>query len=98
MRQRFVITYRTYSDWDVRPGTDAFQQRVRLYADQAAAPGDSFGFYSFNEMVDTHLAYSPAMSVQQPSGWSPERAGAIGLVDAMARRYLQQVAARSDRP
>jgi len=97
--QRFVLTYRTYSDWDVRPGTDAFQQSVRLYADQAAALGDGFGFYSFNEMVDTHLAYSPAMSAQQPSGWSPERAErAIGLAGAMVRRYLQQVAARSDRP
>jgi hypothetical protein len=50
-------------------------------------------------MVDTHLAYSSAMSAQQPSGWSPERAErAIGLADAMVRRYLQQVAARSDRP
>jgi hypothetical protein len=37
-----VMTYRTYSDWDVRPETDAFQRTVRLYADQAAALGDGF--------------------------------------------------------
>ena len=35
--QRFVLTYRTYSDWDVAPGTDVFQQTVRLYGGQAAA-------------------------------------------------------------
>ena len=72
---------------------------MKLYADQAAALGDGFGFYSFNEMVDTHLAYSPAMGAQQQSGWSPERAErAIGLAEAMASRYLKQVAARPDRP
>jgi hypothetical protein len=90
--QRFVLTYRTYSDWDVRPGTDAFQQSVRLYADQAAALGDGFGFYSFNEMVDTHLTYSPAMSANEQHGWSPERAErAIGLVEAMVGQYRRLV-------
>jgi len=90
--QRFVLTYRTYSDWDARPETRAFQESVSLYADQAAKLGDGFGFYSFNEMVDTHLAYSPAIAAQEQSGWSAEKADrAISLVGAMVQRYRQQV-------
>jgi Beta-galactosidase len=90
--QRFVLTYRTYSDWDVRRESDAFFRSVKLYADQAAALGDGFGFYSFNEMVDTHLAYSPAMGAGRQHGWSPERAErAMALVEAMVRRYRDEV-------
>jgi hypothetical protein len=97
--QRFVLTYRTYSDWDVRPASDAFRQSVRLYAGQAAALGDGFGFYSYNEMVDTHLAYSAAMSAKEQQGWSPERAErAIRLVESMVGHYREQVAAPSVRP
>jgi hypothetical protein len=97
--QRFVLTYRTYSDWDVSPASEAFRQSVQLYAGQAAALGDGFGFYSFNEMVDTHVAYSPAMSAKEQPGWSPERAQrAIGLVEAMVAQYRRQVAAPPVRP
>ena len=97
--QRFVLTYRTYSDWDAGSETEAFRESVKLYAGQAAALGDGFGFYSFNEMVDTHLAYSPAMSAKEQHGWSPERAErAIGLVDAMVGQYRRLVAAPPRRP
>ena len=97
--QRFVLTYRTYSDWDVLPASDAFRQSVPLYAGQAAALGDGFGFYSYNEMLDAHLAYSAAMSEKEQHGWSPERAErAIGLVEAMVGHYREQVAAPPVRP
>jgi hypothetical protein len=90
--QRFILTYRTYSDWDVAPDAPAFAQSVRLYADQAAALGDGFGFYSFNEMVDTHVAFSPAMPEAQQHGWTAERSErAIGLMAAMTKRYLERV-------
>jgi hypothetical protein len=97
--QRFMLTYRTYSDWDVRPASDAFGQSVRLYAGQAAALGDGFGFYSYNEMVDTHLAFSTAMTEKEQPGWSPQRAErAIGLVEAMVGSYRNRAAASPLRP
>ncbi len=59
-------------------------------AGQAAALGDGFGFYSYNEMVDTHLAYTSAMTAIEQQGWSPDRAErAIGLVEAMVAKYRQ---------
>lgn len=86
--QRFVVTYRTYSDWDVSPASDAFARSVGAYAGQAAQHGDGFGFYSWNEMVDTHVAFSTVMPASQQAGWTAERAErAIKLVGAMAARY-----------
>jgi hypothetical protein len=97
--QRFVLTYRTYSDWDVPPASEAFRQSVQLYAGQAAALGDGFGFYSYNEMVDTHVAYSTAMSKKEQHGWNPQRSErAIGLMEAMVGQYLRQVASPRARP
>lgn len=90
--QAFVLTYRTYSDWDIPEGNPAFDRSVRTYADQAAALGSGFGFYSWNEKVDTHVAYSPAMTREQQAGWTAERAErAIRLIGAMASRYRSLV-------
>jgi hypothetical protein len=90
--QRFVLTYRTYSDWDVTPQAGVFQRSVETYAGQAAGLGSGFGFYSFNEMVDTHVAFSSALPADQQAGWTAERAErAIGLMGAMAKRYLELV-------
>ncbi|MCC6729313.1 MAG: beta-galactosidase [Chthonomonadales bacterium] len=87
--QRFVLTYRTYSDWDVAADAPGFARSVSSYAEQAARHGDGFGFYSFNEMVDTHLAWSPGLG---PEGWTRERSErAIGLAAAMVRRYRSLV-------
>ncbi len=86
--QRFVLTYRTYSDWDVSPASAAFARSVETCAGQAAQHGDGFGFYSWNEMVDTHVAFSPAVPAGEQSGWTPERSErAIRLLGAMAARY-----------
>jgi len=85
--QKFILTYRTYSDWDITPDSGAFGQAVELYAGQAASLANGFGFYSFNEMVDVHLAYSPVVQVPQ---WKREQAEkAINLMGAMVKRYRQ---------
>lgn len=90
--QRFVLTYRTYSDWDLSPTSERHAQSVETYAGQAAKHSDGFGFYSWNEMVDTHVAYSPAMPASEQHGWTAERAErAIGLLAAMVARYRQTV-------
>ncbi|MBI2298345.1 MAG: beta-galactosidase [Armatimonadetes bacterium] len=85
--QKFILTYRTYSDWDVQPDDPKFAQSVELYAKQGAELASGFGFYSFNEMVDTHLAFSAQV---EANGWTAERAErAIGLAGAMIRRYRE---------
>lgn len=84
--QRFILTYRTYSDWDIPAGTDEFDRAVRTYARQAAALAGGFGLYSWNEMVDTHVAYAP--DPPRENGWTQERAErATGLLAAMVERY-----------
>jgi len=89
--QRFILAYRTYSDWDVAPDSPDFKRSLALYADQAASLASGFGFYSFNEMVDTHVAYSKAMSPEAQKGWTPERSErAIELIKAMVKRYLEK--------
>ena len=90
--QRFILTYRTYSDWDLPAGSDAFAKSVELYPRQAAEVGSGFGFYSYNEMVDTHVAYSPNAGLPQTPPWTRERSErAIGLMEAMVKRYLEVV-------
>lgn len=85
--QKFILTYRTYSDWDMTPNSGAFGQAVELYAGQAASQANGFGFYSFNEMVDVHLAYSPLGAAPQ---WTRERAEkAINLMGGMVKRYRE---------
>lgn len=90
--QRFILTYRTYSDWDLAPDSETFRRSVETYAGQAAAHGDGFGFYSFNEMVDTHVAFSSIGTSDVAQGWTRERSErAITLLAAMSKRYLQFV-------
>ncbi|MBO4547850.1 MAG: hypothetical protein J5758_01410 [Abditibacteriota bacterium] len=75
--QHLVITYRTYravADQMIREkNTDYY----RIGA-QAARIGDGFGFYSWNEMVDTHIAAEPDpdkpyggeyMNIDQSNAW-----------------------------
>jgi hypothetical protein len=86
--QTFILTYRTYSDWDVEPASASFGRSVDTYAGQAASLAGGFGFYSWNEMVDTHVAFSPVMPASEQHGWTAERAErAIGLIAAMVARY-----------
>jgi len=90
--QSFVLTYRTYSDWDVPAESDLFRRSVQTYAGQASTLADGFGFYSWNEMVDTHVAFSRAMTEAEQHGWTAERAErAIGLIGAMIQEYRARV-------
>lgn len=94
--QRFVLTYRTYSDWAVPADDPRFAAAVALYGGQAAELGDGFGFYSWNEMVDVHVAYSPTPpNVGLVTEWTEEQAErAIGLLAAMVGRYRELVGVR----
>jgi len=88
--QKFILTYRTYSDWDVEPESSSFSDSVNTYAGQAASLSNGFGFYSFNEMGDTHVAYSQAMSEEEQKGWTSERSDkAIKLMEDMVKRYIE---------
>lgn len=90
--QKFILTYRTYSDWDVDPESSAFNNSVKTYAEQASSLANGFGFYSFNEMGDTHVAYSTAMSDEKQKGWTAKRADkAINLMGAMVKHYIESV-------
>ena len=88
--QKFILTYRTYSDWDVEPESSSFGNSVNTYAGQAASLSNGFGFYSFNEMGDTHVAYSQAVSEEEQKGWTSERSDkAIKLMEDMVKRYIE---------
>ncbi len=88
--QQIILTYRTYIDWDLAPTSAMFGKSVDLYAKQAASLASGFGFYSFNEMVDTHVAYSPVFVSPAAPEWTPEKSErAIGLMGAMVKRYVE---------
>jgi hypothetical protein len=56
--QKVILCYRTYRDWGtpVNEGGPDPNEIARLYADEAAQCAHGIGFYSWNEMVDCHLA------------------------------------------
>jgi len=67
------------------------------HADQAAAYASGLGFYSWNEMGDCHVAYSPSVDcrafwgVKEPAAEMPAAARATDLMQAVLQRYLQTV-------
>jgi hypothetical protein len=89
-----VLTYRTYSDWaNERPAADT-KLNCDLYAGQAAALADGFGFYSFNEMGDTHVAPSLPGDAT-PGALDPEQSRrSVALMAGMVGRYLELAAGR----
>jgi hypothetical protein len=91
--QPAIITHRTYSDWgDDRPAAEN-ARIANIYADQAAKYGNGFGFYSWNEMVDTHVAPFSPSTQNNPGPLTPEKsAKAVALMRLMVQRYLQDVA------
>jgi len=56
--QKVVLCYRTYGDWGRPPkeGGRSLEENARVYAGEAAGCAHGIGFYSWNEMVDVHLA------------------------------------------
>ena len=87
--QPVVLTYRTYSDWCNERSEDATQASADLYGGQAAKWGNGFGFYSWNEMVDTHVAPSRPEDAGHNGPLTPEQSErGIALMGAMVSRYL----------
>ncbi len=88
-RQPAILTYRTYSDWCNERSAEDMQRNADLYAGQAAQYGSGFGFYSWNEMVDTHVAPSRPEDMGNQGALTPEQSGrGVALMGAMVRRYL----------
>ncbi len=91
-RQPAILAYRTYSDWAAPRTPEQIRQSAELYARQAAELANGFGFYSWNEMVDTHVAPSQPEDLGKPGALTAEQARhAIALVREMVRRYLELV-------
>jgi len=59
--QQVILTYRTHTSWGrmLLDGSRSVPEMLKLFADQAARAADGFGFYSWNEMVDTHVVADP---------------------------------------
>ena len=90
--QPVILTYRTYTDWAAPRSPDELRRLAEMYARQAADLGNGFGFYSWNEMVDTHVVPSPPEDQDKPGALTPEQSRrAVALMAAMARRYLELV-------
>jgi hypothetical protein len=90
--QPAILTYRTYSDWCNERSAEDTQKNADLYAGQAAKWASGFGFYSWNEMVDTHLAPSRPEDMGSRGALTPEQSGrGVALMEAMVKRYLQLV-------
>ncbi len=67
--QKIILTYRTYCTWGPKllEGTTTYNQMNEQFAEQAARVADGFGFYSWNEMVDTHVVQDPVPSLHENS-------------------------------
>ncbi|MFV1968135.1 MAG: hypothetical protein ACC628_22145 [Pirellulaceae bacterium] len=90
--QPIVLTYRTYSDWCNQRSDEDTKNSADLYAGQAMKFGNGFGFYSWNEMVDTHVAPSRPEEMDKRGALSPEQsARGAALMRAMVKRYLELV-------
>lgn len=90
--QPAILTYRTYSDWSNERPQEDIQKIADLYAGQAARHAQGFGFYSWNEMGDTHVAPSRLEEMGNPGALTPEQsARSVGLMGAMVQRYLERV-------
>lgn len=94
--QPVILTYRTYSDWGTRTrSAEDTARNAALYAGQAADLADGFGFYSWNEMVDTHVAPSPEAEQGKPGALTAAQSGnAVALMAEMVKVYLQKVGSK----
>lgn len=87
--QPAVLTFRTYSDWAHARSASECERDAGLLPEQAVTWGSGFGFYSWNEMGDTHAAPSPPAEWGKPGALTPaESDRAAELMAAMVRRYL----------
>lgn len=91
-KQPVVLSFRTYCDWgNERPAEEA-TRIAEIYAKQALEYGDALAFYSWNEMVDTHLAPTYSGEYLTPGDLNPEQSQrAIALTDQMMQIYLDNL-------
>ncbi|MBM3476299.1 MAG: hypothetical protein FJX75_23755 [Armatimonadetes bacterium] len=88
--QPSILTYRTYSDWSNERSVEDTQKSADLYAGQAMKWANGFGFYSWNEMVDTHVAPSRPEDTGHNGPLTPEQSErSVALMQAMVHRYLE---------
>lgn len=91
--QKVILTYRTYPEWGrhLIAGKATALEMARTYGEQAARVADGFGLYSWNEMVDCHVAsgsdpsYADAFQVT-----AEESAAVVRAMEEMARRFTQE--------
>ncbi|HJN18727.1 MAG TPA: beta-galactosidase [Armatimonadota bacterium] len=94
--QPVILTYRTYSDWCNERTLSETRKSAKLYGEQAAQWGNGFGFYSYNEMVDTHLAPSRPEDTGHNGPLTPEQSErGLDLMGRMIGTYLRNAAPRS---
>ncbi len=100
--QKFVLAFRTYSHWGNPRSPAELERFVAQRAEQAASLFNGLGFYSWNEMVDVHVAHSPQMAnaslgpEAKRSAFPPEKSErAIKVLQAITQRYRQLVGART---
>jgi len=81
-----VLAYRTYPHWSQFAEAKDFRTRARAFADQAVQHADGLGFYSWNEMVDTHVAPG---TVRKEVALTPEgSARSIRFLETVIGSYL----------
>ena len=90
-KQPVILTYRTYSDWCNERSEEDTANSAQLYGGQAAEFGNGFGFYSWNEMVDTHVAPSRPDDDHRGKLTPEQSARGVALMAAMVKRYLELV-------
>lgn len=90
--QRTILTYRTYSDWAVPADSAAFGDTARLLGGQAALHAGGFGFYSWNEMVDVHVAHSgrPELDKEWTAAQADQAAALMAASIAEYRRRIEE--------
>lgn len=85
-----VLTYRTYQHWgaDILSGKMK-REDILAYASEASRLAEGFGFYSFNEMVDTHLAPdpNPPLNPANRPVSAKESEAALAAIGEMVKAY-----------
>lgn len=100
--QPVILTHRTQpGDWARERTPEELRKDADLCAREAAGHADGVGFYSWNEMVDTHLApreQTPEESANPGFAITREQSErAVTLMRATVRRYIELVGATAGR-
>jgi len=84
-----VLAYRTYRHWSEFLKEPNAPKRAASFAAQAAGHADGLGFYSWNEMVDTHVAPG---TVRKQVALTPDQSErSIRFLETVVENYLELV-------